>query len=57
MVYIITIRLKAFVVVGNQLPKFRDLASGGLLHQELRIKVCIGATELTTRPVRFEEGI
>ena len=54
----ITNRLKAFVVVGQQLPKFLDLSTGGLLGvQDLRIQVCIGAIELTTRSVKFEEGM
>lgn len=54
--------LKALVVVGNMLPNFRDLSAtkvltSGITFQDLRVKVTIGAVELTTRPAKDEDGM
>ena len=54
--------LKAFVVVGNMLPNFKDLSAtklvtSGITNQDLRVKVTIGAVELTTKPAKDEDGM
>lgn len=56
--------LRAFIVSGNNLPKFMHVSAGSLAtamtgvqrYQKLRVLVTIGAVELSTKFARYENG-
>jgi len=49
--------LQVLLIAGTELPAFTSLQSLGTQKQKLRVKVCMGIEELSTKQASFQDGL